>query len=389
MKEKKDWKYILRLVLNVLLPLSGWILLCLLGPWLLKFFLPFVIGWIIASIANPPVRFLERRLKLVRRHSSILVVVTVLAAVMGMLYLLFSKTVGLISSLIHSLPGIWEDFQAQAHQSITNPSGLFAFLPEDIRSSWSQLGDHLGSAVGPLLQQAASPTVEAAGTVARSLPAVLVYTVVIVLSSYFFIVDRDKILNLMRRYSPSWASGYFIYLKRDVKRLIGGYFLAQFKIMFVVGLILLAGFWILGISYGPLLALGIALLDFLPVFGTGTVLIPWALIRIISGDYAFGVGLGLLYVLTQVVRQLVQPKLVGDTMGLNPLLTLFLLYLGFKISGISGMILAVPVGLLVMSLYQYGAFRVMSSSFQELVKEIQNFCKNTDDLESKDHESGK
>ncbi len=373
MEEKKDWKYMLRLLLNILLPLSGWILLCLLGPWLLKFFLPFVVGWIIASIANPPVRFLEQRLKLVRRHSSILVVVSVLAAVIGLLYLLLSRTVRLISSLIQSLPEVWEVFQRQIRQSMESPTGLFAFLPEEIRSGWSQLGEHLGSAVGPLLQQAASPTVEAAGTVARSLPAVLVYTVVILLSSYFFIVDRDRILNLLHTYTPSWAAGYLTYLKKDVKRLVGGYFLAQFKIMFVVGLILFAGFWILGVSYAPVLALAIALLDFLPVFGTGTVLIPWALLRIISGDYAFGAGLGLLYILTQVVRQLVQPKLVGDTMGLNPLLTLFLLYLGFKISGISGMILAVPVGLLVMSLWQYGAFEGMISSFRQLVQEIQNF----------------
>ena len=373
MEEKKDWKYMLRLLLNILLPLSGWILFCLLGPWLLKFFLPFVVGWIIASIANPPVRFLEQRLKLVRRHSSILVVVSVLAAVIGLLYLLLSRTVRLISSLIQSLPEVWEAFQGQIRQSMESPTGLFAFLPEEIRSGWSQLGEHLGSAVGPLLQQAASPTVEAAGTVARSLPAVLVYTVVILLSSYFFIVDRDRILNLLHTYTPSWAAGYLTYLKKDVKRLVGGYFLAQFKIMFVVGLILFAGFWILGVSYAPVLALAIALLDFLPVFGTGTVLIPWALLRIISGDYAFGAGLGLLYILTQVVRQLVQPKLVGDTMGLNPLLTLFLLYLGFKISGISGMILAVPVGLLVMSLWQYGAFEGMISSFRQLVQEIQNF----------------
>lgn len=373
MEEKKDWKYMLRLLLNILLPLSGWILLCLLGPWLLKFFLPFVVGWIIASIANPPVRFLEQRLKLVRRHSSILVVVSVLAAVIGLLYLLLSRTVRLISSLIQSLPEVWEVFQRQIRQSMESPTGLFAFLPEEVRSGWSQLGEHLGSAVGPLLQQAASPTVEAAGTVARSLPAVLVYTVVILLSSYFFIVDRDRILNLLHTYTPSWAAGYLTYLKKDVKRLVGGYFLAQFKIMFVVGLILFAGFWILGVSYAPVLALAIALLDFLPVFGTGTVLIPWALLRIISGDYAFGAGLGLLYILTQVVRQLVQPKLVGDTMGLNPLLTLFLLYLGFKISGISGMILAVPVGLLVMSLWQYGAFEGMISSFRQLVQEIQNF----------------
>ena len=78
----------------------------------------------------------------------------------------------------------------------------------------------------------------------------------------------------------------------------------------------------------------IALLDFLPVFGTGIALIPWGIIKVLGGEYAFAAGLILIYVLTQVIRQLVQPKLVGDTMGLNPLLTLFLLYLGFKIRGL-------------------------------------------------------
>ena len=374
-EENWNLKYILRLVLNIVLPLSGWLLLCLLGPKLLKFFLPFVIGWILAAIANPPVRFLERRLKLVRRHSSILVVIAVLAAVVGILYLLIAKTIDLGSGLVKAMPQILESLQLQIRQSLESPSGLFAFLPDEIRRAWGQLGENLGSAVGPLLQQAAPPTVEAAGTVARSLPSILVYTVVTLLSSYFFIVDRDRLLALAGRYLPKWAAGYCDYLKKDVKRLIGGYFLAQFKIMLVVGGILTAGFLVLGVSYAPFLAFLVAVLDFLPVFGTGTILIPWALFQIVSGEYAFGAGLALLYVLTQVVRQVVQPKLVGDTMGLNPLLTLFLLYVGFKISGISGMILAVPVGLLIMSLYKYGAFRTMTESFLELVRVIRSFLR--------------
>lgn len=374
-EENRNFKYILRLVLNVVLPLSGWLLLCLLGPKLLKFFLPFVIGWILAAIANPPVRFLEKRLKLVRRHSSILVVVAVLAAVVGILYLLIAKTIGLASDFAKALPWILESLEGQIRQSLESPSGLFAFLPEEIRQAWSRVGENLGSAIGPLMQQAAPPTVEAAGTVARSLPSILVYTVVTLLSSYFFIVDRDRLLALAGRYLPQWAAGYGDYLKKDVKRLIGGYFLAQFKIMLVVGVILTAGFLVLGVSYAPLWAVLTAFLDFLPVFGTGTVLIPWALIQVVSGEYAFGAGLALLYVLTQVVRQVVQPKLVGDTMGLNPLLTLFLLYVGFKISGISGMILAVPVGLLIMSLYKYGAFRTMTESALELIRVIRSFLR--------------
>ena len=84
-------------------------------------------------------------------------------------------------------------------------------------------------------------------------------------------------------------------LKGDVKRLIGGYFLAQFKIMFVVAAILMAGFLVLGIDYAFLLAILVAILDFLPLFGTGTVLIPWAVVTLLSADYALAAGLALLY----------------------------------------------------------------------------------------------
>ncbi|WP_303031064.1 AI-2E family transporter, partial [uncultured Duncaniella sp.] len=100
----------------------------------------------------------------------------------------------------------------------------------------------------------------------------------------------------------------------------------------------------------------IAFLDFLPLFGTGTALFPWALVKLLSGEWAFAVGLVLLYLLTQAVRQIIQPKIMGDSLGLSPFATLFFLYLGFKLRGISGMILAVPLGMLAVNLFQYGIF---------------------------------
>ncbi len=143
--------------------------------------------------------------------------------------------------------------------------------------------------------------------------------------------------------------------------------------MFVVAAVLAVGFLILGVHYGLLFAVLIAFLDFLPMFGTGTALGPWALIKLFSGEYAFAAGLILLYVLTQVVRQVIQPKIVGDAMGLPPLATLFLLYLGFKLEGIAGMILAVPVGLLFFSLYQHGAFEGILENIRLLAEEIRRF----------------
>ncbi len=112
----------------------------------------------------------------------------------------------------------------------------------------------------------------------------------------------------------------------------------------------------IGIHYSILLALGIAFLDFLPFFGTGTALIPWGIYKFLVGDYRTLVALAILYGVTQLVRQLIQPKLVGDSMGLNPLYTLFLLYLGYRLGSVLGMIFAVPLGLIVINLYKAGAF---------------------------------
>ena len=376
--QEPRWRYCLRLLLNIVIPASGWILALSAGPWLLKFFMPFVIGLVIALIANPLVRFLERRLRLVRRHSSLLIVAAVLALVIGLIYLVISRTVRAARSFAEYLPQLYETAEAAVRQGLERLGGSMDFLPQSLRESWEALGRSLGDYLGLAVEKAAPPTVEAAGSVARVIPSLLVYSVVTVLSAYFFIVERDRIAAFLRGHLPAGALRYQEYLKGELKRLVCGYFLAQLKIMGVVWLILTAGFFVLGVGYAPLWALLISLLDFLPVFGTGTVLIPWGIIVVLDGEYAFAAGLLLLYVLTQVTRQAVQPKLVGDSMGLNPFLTLLFLYLGFKAGGIAGMILAVPVGLFFLNLYHFGAFKGMTDSAAALIQEIQAFRKGED-----------
>lgn len=142
----------------------------------------------------------------------------------------------------------------------------------------------------------------------------------------------------------------------NLKYAVGGYFKAQFKIMFVVYVLLVIGFAILNVRFSFLLALIIAFLDFLPFFGTGTALIPWAAYQLIAGDYRMLIGLLILYGVTQLVRQLIQPKLVGDSMGLRPLPTLALLFIGYKVGSVLGMIFAVPIGMIIINLYKAGAF---------------------------------
>ncbi len=364
-------KYV-RIFLNIVIPVTGIVLACTVVPKVLGYFMPFVVGWIIAMVANPLVRFLESRV-IVRKHSSALIIVLVLGFVIGLGYFLISRLFVQAFYFAQDLPELYET----ASEGLKAFSGLFdevfRFLPDHVEKTWRDFTGNVGEMVSLLVQKIASPTVEAAGNVAMRIPNAMVNVVVIILSSYFFLAERDRIIGFWKKYLPENGGRYYENLKGDVRRLIGGYFLAQFKIMFMVALILLAGFVVLGIRYAFLLAILIAALDFLPLFGTGTVLLPWAVVKVLSGEYMLAAGLALLYVVSQVARQMIQPKIVGDSMGLPPLMTLFLLYLGFKIKGISGMILAVPLGILGMKLYEYGMFDSLIQNVRMLVREIEEF----------------
>ena len=362
-----------RMILNIVIPLLGLCLVIFLGPRLLHFFMPFVVGWILALLANPLVRFLERRVKLVRRHGSMLIIIAALAIVIGLFYgagLLVYREMG---SFLADAPEIYQSVIAEIENALQNGRKLAEYFPQNLQPPLLAFSDNLDGLFGKLVSRAAEPTVQIAGHVAKSIPNLLVNMVIIILSSYLFLADRESIMRWLKEHLPAFVFRYIEYMKRDAKGLIGGYFLAQFRIMCVVALILAAGFLVLGVRYGVLLAFLTAILDFLPIFGTGTVLFPCAVVKLFAGEYAYATGLILLYILTQVVRQIIQPKIVGESMGLPPLMTLFLLYLGFKLRGLTGMILAVPVGLVFINFYKYGAFDSMIRNFRMLMEAIQKF----------------
>ena len=366
-------KRYLRMILNIVIPFLGLCLVIFLGPRLLRFFMPFVVGWILALLANPLVRFLERRVKLVRRHGSMLIIIAALAIVIGLFYgagLLVYREMG---SFLADAPEIYQSVIAEIEDALQNGRKLAEYFPQNLQPPLLAFSDNLDDLFGKLVSRAAEPTVQIAGHVAKSIPNLLVNMVIIILSSYLFLADRESIMRWLKEHLPAFVFRYIEYMKRDAKGLIGGYFLAQFRIMCVVALILAAGFLVLGVRYGVLLAFLTAILDFLPIFGTGTVLFPWAVVKLFAGEYAYATGLILLYILTQVVRQIIQPKIVGESMGLPPLMTLFLLYLGFKLRGLTGMILAVPVGLVFINFYKYGAFDSMIRNFRMLMEAIQKF----------------
>ncbi len=345
------------------------------GLRLLGFFFPFVIGWVIAMIANPLVRFLEKRVKIVRKHSSIVLIVGVLGLVTAGLYFLIVWLLREMSGFIQALPELFELIQVEVGNAYQEASHLFAFIPSDMEDTFEAGLGNLTAFLGNLFQSGAA---SAGGAVARTIPEMFVNVIVVLVSSYLFLTEHDRITAFLTRCLPLSVKQYGTRFNKDLKAMIGGYFMAQFKIMFVVAVILLAGFLFLGVKYAVFLAVGIAVLDFLPMFGTGTALIPWAVVKLFTGEYAYAFGLIIIYVVSQVVRQIIQPKIVGDSMGLSPLATLFFLYIGFKFRGLAGMILAVPVGLVFIRLYQYGMFDSMIDNVRLLIRELDRLRREED-----------
>lgn len=350
--DRPYWKVIVSLAFS----LVGTILFLYLGYKFLGFFMPFVIGWFIAYIASPVVNWLEKRVKIVKKLGSMIMIVGVLAAICFIIYFIISTLWKEISFLIQDMPGMYRDLESGLSQIGNSMEGVFGKLPEGVQEGWHTMVANFDKMMGELMSRISEPTVSAAGRFAKSIPSVLVATIVTFISAYFFIAEREDVIRWSKKVAPDALVSRMTMVMDNLKFAVGGYLKAQLKIMVVVYIILVVGFIILNIHFSFLLGLLIALLDFLPFFGTGTALIPWAIYQFFMGNYKLVVGLVILYAVTQLVRQLIQPKLVGDSMGLRPLLTLLLLYTGYKIGGVFGMIFAVPIGMIVINLYKAGAF---------------------------------
>ena len=363
-------KRILLLLINILIPVLMTFITAFCGIFLIKYFMPFIIAWIIAMAANPVVKFLEGRIKIHRKHGSILIIVFVLCLIIGILYLIVSSAFMLLGRFINLLPGLYESMSSDLTQTLSSLFARFDMIAPDKKRLLSEAASNLNSSVGTIIKNLALPTAEAAGGMVKKLPNLLVYTVVTILAAYFFTADMNNIRLKLNSMVPESALKYRKLIIRDFKRLIKGYFAAQFKIMLVVAAVLAAGFYILRIKYFAAAALFIAFLDFLPIFGTGTVLIPWAVLKLISAKYMYAFALALLYIITQALRQFIQPKLVGDSIGMPALYTLVFLYIGSRYSGIGGMIVAIPLGMLVLKALEYGAFDGIKRNVQLLIKEI-------------------
>lgn len=372
-----------KIAIDLLLTIVIALLLIFVAPKLIAFFLPFVIGYIIALIANPVVKFLEKRLKIVRKHGSAIVIIVVLALIMGALYLVISVLVRESISFITDLPNLYETFNLQIKEVQNNLQVVYKAFPNGLQRFIDNLGDNIGTYVNTFVQKMELPSISDAGLLVKNAAEFLFMMIITIMSSYFFIAERERMSIQLKKVVPeSWGDKIRM-ITDNFKLAFGGYFKAQIKIMLIITFILFLGFEIMNIGYSILLALGIAFLDFLPFFGTGAVLWPWAVVELVTGNYVRAVVLLIIYFICQVVRQILQPKLVGDSIGISPMETLIFMYVGYKIKGLLGIILGIPIGMIIVNFYKAGVFDGIIEDIRYITNDIINIRKHKEYNEKK------
>ncbi len=372
----KNSKNNIKLIVNLLISLIILLFVIFVVPRLIIFFMPFIIGWLISCIANPLVLFLEHRIKIKRKIGTVLVIVGSIAAVIGVGYsviiILFRQLYGFIADM----PQMWRALLTDLERFANTANQYVGNVSPKITQLLNNLEDIIGDMISELPN---SVDFSGMGSMVGSIANVIIAIIMCVMSAYFFIADREWCNRFFERHIPHTVKKKCDVFYASIRQAVGGYFKAQFRIEVWIYILLLIGLTVLNVRYSGLIALLIAVLDFLPVFGSGAVLAPWAVISLLGGNYVKAVGMVVIWGISQLVRQLIQPKIMGDSIGMEPIPTLFLLFVGYKLAGVGGMLVAVPIGIIVVNMNEAGFFDTPKYSLRILIANINSFRRLNDE----------
>ena len=316
--------------------------------------LPFGVAWLVALAVRPVARWVSRKSGLSYKVCSAVVLIVILGVVSGVVSLAVSRLVGELEKFmvwLREQSHSWDSdaFRARLNHIIGRIPFVGKLLDSPEAEMWRQhITDALLEAAGSALSGLARLVPTAVLSTLAKLPSLMLSLLVTLIACFYFAADVDRIHRILLSLLPAGAAERARELKtragKVVKRFLGAYFLL-FLINFAI---LSVGFAILRVDCVLLMALFCASVDVLPVLGTGMVLLPWAGWMMLTGNYALGIGLVIVYVTVTVIHQIAEPYVVGGSLGVHPLLTLVAMYVGFRLFGIVGMLLFPAVSVLTL-----------------------------------------
>ena len=312
------------------------------------FLFPFTIALFFSILTRPFTRFLQNKLKLSKKLSTIISIVSFLLIFFGIIGWGSLKLISEIYKLSQNLNSysemmqkLWTDSMGKVYAYLGNfPSGFTKQVNDTINAFISTGSAKLGTFIKGLIN------------FITSIPTVILYICITILATFFISLDKDEIVVFLEHQFPkSWLDKVFN-IKTDMFTVLGSYIKAQiilmticfFELLICLNLLSFLG---LNVPYPLLMSIIICLIDALPILGAGTVLIPWAVISFALSDIKLGIALIIIYLFVLSVRQMMEPKLVSQNLGVHPLITLISMYSGFKIFGVIGFLIG-PVVMIIL-----------------------------------------
>lgn len=313
----------------------------------LYYFAPFIIAFMLASLMEPLIKLMVNRLRLPRSLASFIGLILMLTLLGLIISLIVSKTVCQLKGVATILPQYLGEAYRNLTELISEGNNFLITLPAEVTANIDSIISSIFSYLTNTLNTFAKSLSGVVISTAASLPGALVFFLTTILSTYFLSSSRHEIVGFLRRTLPSnWYDQIFLIRKEvfsSAFKLIKAYLI----IMTITFTELLIGFSIIRLKYAFILAVIIAIIDILPVLGTGGVLIPWSLYNFLTKNTKMGLYLLIIYLIILIIRQIVEPKIIGHQIGTHPLVTLVAMYLGLKFIGAAGLILG-PITVLIL-----------------------------------------
>ncbi len=341
MLPKEPYKRFIMIVLYIAIGIGG---VYIFFKYLWGAVLPFVFAYAFAELFKPLVRYSEKHKSFPKKFAVLflilLVTVSIAMAFYGIARQIFAEILDFSQWTEEILIKFQNDdsYASQMIEKINQAIPLFD-ISDKLWDMRENLNEELWAMAINLADKAGGSLFSLIGRLVAFLPNAVFALVVVVISTYYFAIDRVKINCFFISLFPKSTQPYLKRIKDILANTVGKYLRAYGLLFLITFIELSAAFMFLGLEYSLLLALIISVVDVLPVLGTGTVLVPWALFALTLGDIRVGIGLLITYAVVTVVRQVIEPKIVGKFIGIPPLATLASMYVGLKLLGIMGLFL--------------------------------------------------
>ena len=316
--------------------------------YVLPLIIPFIIGFAIALILRPLIKLMNKRLGIKSKFASIIALVLFYVIILTIVIFGGFAIIASLQQMFLSLPSLYQnDVQPIINDLIKYFVEFVNDLDPSLNSVVNTMGDNVISTITSLVTSFSSNAIMYTTNLITTIPGVFTGFLFAVISSVFFTLDYENILSFVKR-QLSDNTRYILSAIRDsLKVTVVRFIRAYGIIMFITFLELNVLLLILGVKNSIGVAFFISLVDILPILGTGGVLIPWVLIELINGNVYMGIGLFIGYLIITFIRNMLEPKIVGDQVGLYPLVTLIAMYVGASLFGIIGLF-GFPITLVVL-----------------------------------------